>query len=649
MALPYEKMYAMDRGYAIVMNNEKYGVVDTGGNLVVPLEYDDVELVEVPYFKVKKAGKYGISDARGKLILPVIYDQIMKAAGADYWVCKNESGFQFADKNGAVFQGAIYDDCDILTNGYAFVKRNNKYGMVDLSGKMVVPVSYDSVSILNHKNATMVAVARSGKWGLININNEQILPCIYERKIEFGSKNVAWLDSGEYTAAVNEKGRFIVPFGDYTRMVALSNGMIVVYEYDKSTIGKISLTLYNNEGVRGEFLPFTIYGGKGLSNDFEIKEHSKGFYIKGLNQVYLGSSVYSSYYVYFFNQKGVKINMTSTEGIYGYDSADRTGYFWSVDGYGTKYYLMDTLGRSLVKDAFTGAGSYNNGFSLVNSKGLGIVGAKGLVIPTAYDHIFRISENAFAVNKGGEMNREQEVIGGKWGVFNLQGKMIVPVLYRELYLLNDNAFLVGTGSSYGVVNMNGRLFIDTLYKVIRHVSGSPDIYAVNKGGVFDPNAGIVGGKWGFVDATGKLVYPVTGDRVTAFESGRAWVFTADKWFMIKTDGTRVPGESYAGIGNSGNGLTPVMKKDKWGFIDVNNNMIIKPVFKNTGSFSNGICVVQDAANDKLGAINTRGEYVIQPEYDELLAVRDGYLKFSKNGALFIFDKTGKAMSTFLTK
>ena len=82
----YDQIYEYDaNGYARVVKNDLYGMVDSQGNLVVPCEYDGFEMLNYGggyvyglngYACVEKAGKYGyVSLATGEVTCPINYAQ----------------------------------------------------------------------------------------------------------------------------------------------------------------------------------------------------------------------------------------------------------------------------------------------------------------------------------------------------------------------------------------------------------------------------------------------------------------------------------------------------------------------------------------------------------------------------------------------
>ena len=58
-----------------------------------------------------------------------------------------------------------YDDVGCLRNGLAKVEQNEKYGFVDKTGKLIVPVQYDWVWYFSED---LASVKQNGKWGFVD-------------------------------------------------------------------------------------------------------------------------------------------------------------------------------------------------------------------------------------------------------------------------------------------------------------------------------------------------------------------------------------------------------------------------------------------------------------------------------------------------
>jgi hypothetical protein len=71
----YEYIYYWGIKQLIVKKNGRFGLLNHRGEVVVPLEYDEL-FANNGYYMVRKEGKYGLFDRQGKLILPAEFEGV---------------------------------------------------------------------------------------------------------------------------------------------------------------------------------------------------------------------------------------------------------------------------------------------------------------------------------------------------------------------------------------------------------------------------------------------------------------------------------------------------------------------------------------------------------------------------------------------
>lgn len=85
-------------------------------------------------------------------------------------------------------------------------------------------------------------------------------------------------------------------------------------------------------------------------------------------------------------------------------------------------------------------------------------------------------------------------------------------------------------------------------------------------------------------------------------------------------------------------LFPIETKGKWGFINQQGKVIIKPVFKNVGTFSYGLAPAR--LQGRYGYIDRKGKYKIPPIYDSGTSFVNGLAFVHIDGKKFLIDTTG---------
>ncbi len=87
----------------------------------------------------------------------------------------------------------------------------------------------------------------------------------------------------------------------------------------------------------------------------------------------------------------------------------------------------------------------------------------------------------------------------------------------------------------------------------------------------------------------------------------------ERYGYVDGKGKMVIPPQYLAIGNFAQGLAPVkFSNQKYGFIDRVGKTVIPPQYDLAYGFSDGLAIVQ--IDGKMGAIDRRGKFVIQPVY-----------------------------------
>jgi len=142
--------------------------------------------------EVKKdaKGKYGYADYEDKWVVQPQYDEANGFDDLNFAFAKLKDKWGLIDLQGKValpfaFDKIIYDETYFGVEQIITVVKNNKYGMVSrTSGKIVVECIYDKGFTFNdglfYQLGTVSVVYRNKKAGLLNEKGVEVVPCIYD-------------------------------------------------------------------------------------------------------------------------------------------------------------------------------------------------------------------------------------------------------------------------------------------------------------------------------------------------------------------------------------------------------------------------------------------------------------------------------------
>lgn len=267
---------------------------------------------------------------------------------------------------------------------------------------------------------------------------------------------------------------------------------------------------------------------------------------------------------------------------------------------------------------------------------------------------------------------------GKWGLINIDGKIVISFIYDEIYAFDykktsrmegpyiefwdydGKAAIVKKDAKWGLVNTKDEVFADCIYEEFF----IPDVQLFYENRAAAKRDGL----WGFLNENGKPVssfnYEAVGSNhlenpqfISLFSGGMAIVKKYGKWGAIDLSGKeRIP-FIYDYISTFITETTIAQKDGKWGCINKRGKEIIPVIYDEIKWFDLGLCPVK---KDGLwGFLNEKGEIVIPTIYDDILISeevsvggglwffsQDGYCALKKNGKWGLVDKENNAVVNF---
>jgi len=255
----------------------------------------------------------------------------------------------------------------------------------------------------------------------------------------------------------------------------------------------LPLNLKSQELV--SFSQDTLWGYKDKMNNIVIKP-----------QYQFSRKFINNYAVVFKNDSAGVIDKQNNIIIpFKYNNIEHLGDNRFMFGYRTKYF-----------------GEYNMGVIDTNRK---------IIIPAKFYYIeknkafYKVTKNINRIlqeNDSGDLRSVKSL----YGLFDFNGKEIIPCNYDQLILLNDNLIVLEKDNLQALFNYKGRALTDFIYTVFGDFHDG--LAKTRKGN-----------KYGFIDKFGKIVIPIKYDYCNEFNNGLSIVTLNKKWFAIDTYGKTI--------------------------------------------------------------------------------------------------------------
>lgn len=411
-----------------------YGCIDAKGNVVIPMEYDGIN-VGNGVILVSKFNKnnnqvvmYGLVDFQGREILPCEYEEI-------FWP-------------------------DVSSKrGYIRLRKNGLYGCVDKKGNLMIPIQYESLypffeddayRFYKEENIPDVYIAiRNGEQQIINLSPEKIknkpsMP--YDVRIigEYGNQSF-----------MNYQGHIVAgPFQNVRdRMPLFSEGLAAVVNNNK--VGFIDM-----QGVMK--IPY-----KFDYSEYRFNFHSLSF---GIFREGLAAMMRNGKWGYIDNIGNTVIPF-QYDGAYCFNQG--AAVVVKQIGNELKAGLIDKNNAVVLPFEFEGGYSSGDVFVMWKDGLYGVYSPSGVCIaPCQYEPLISFFAGYAAVG-----------FNGKEGLMNEQGRLVIPCEYDALlYDGLSNLVWVKKNGKMGYINLQNQIVVPIVYDAVERIKDDSNLFSVCKDG-----------------------------------------------------------------------------------------------------------------------------------------------------------------------
>ena len=223
-----------ENGLMPVAAGVKWGYIDPTGRQVIPPRFRYARVFSEGLAGVEDVdgtGKDGFIDAAGKVVIPLIDAKLTSGGfneGLAAVVDERTAKLGYIDTKGQFAIAPRFDIAEEFADGRAAVCLLTedadgwlirKWGFIDTSGAVVVPIQFDHVWSFSER---LARVEVGGKVGFIDRDGKQVIPCQFDSAEPFRDGlalvNVGgWAEFG-WSGYVDKAGRYVWRPSDYERI-----------------------------------------------------------------------------------------------------------------------------------------------------------------------------------------------------------------------------------------------------------------------------------------------------------------------------------------------------------------------------------------------------------------------------------------------
>lgn len=508
--------------YFKLYENEKYGVIDNKGNILIEPKYDNIEIpnpskpVFIVYFNYNlENGKYEtqvINDKNEKILTNYseVSPLMFKETNSEVPYEKSVLSYKENEKYGIInFEGkkiteAIYDSIESLLykEGCLLVKQNDKYGIINIKGKEIIKIEYDSIVAdgyydeeTKYQNAGFIVGKRQDKgyrYGYINSKGKIILDVVYNelhRITEITNKNEVYLLAFKngFAGVYKNKNQilkhiyeeieynrqndlFIVQKSSKQGVINKEGQEVLNIEYDYIMISGNKINAKKDDIIK----IYDIYGN-------EEEKHNNTTILQTENEKYFITINQQDEFGVADENRNILIEnqYSYIEYAYGdYFIVTKDNKVGIIDSNGNQkinliYNIIQKIENTEVLQAIT----LNNITELYNNKLEKIIELNNANIELENNYIKVITDTQKKYfDKQGNTLENKDIFtnslllsyeeNGKWGFKDLNGNVKIEAIYDMVTELNNYGFAaIKKDNKWGVIDSKANILVEPSYEI----------------------------------------------------------------------------------------------------------------------------------------------------------------------------------------
>lgn len=603
LTLPNQYDWAFDfvGDYAIVISRNKYGIINSAFESIVPPIYDKLEIVKkdnrISFVKVTVCDKLGIINNSFEEIIPPKYDIIEIVENNSYYsfICNINKKQYLADERGNIlceFDSLLDEKTESIKGmnpaihiaglSVELVPNEYQYGL----GHWTFGEQLKGITVVKKQNDS--SNSSKSLYGCINEFGDLILPIKYSGIVFSNGFIVAEekTDKADYYRAYDKQGNLLFSSNNESFQV-ICRGVYIKESYSGGNGYKLFFA--NEQEVK------TLEGESSIVSWEIINNLIKARLDLHLSRYLLDSQYYDGYVYGIVSKQGNVIIPFEYKGIS--DCVD--GCFAAYDHFRNEdSKVFDEFGNIIFSTHYNVYNIICRNVYVASGKLLFVKPDRIVEIDTKYhirideckidDEIIQVCTDSQRYDDEGDIKF--------YGVFTKQGKTLLPLEYRAIGDFIDGYAIVKNSKYYGVINSNYELIIPCVYDEIE----------------FDKRTGLFQMKINVIRRYSRLYFRKGKNPFEPLDS---------EWNDI------------------------VMFRTKAGrnivFHD-GENLLFDSKYMHIGKFVNDVAIVNIVKDNRLyyGMINKRGEVILPTIYLFIKRLNNGMLKCNLNGRVGILNING---------
>lgn len=622
--------------YNVFEENGKVGVKNEQGKVLIPAQYESIGWSNRQFTVVDKVtgyrqgGQWGLITLDNHRVTKPLYYELIPAEGSVI-IARKKSGLSMRVMTGCLnstgkeiipFQ---YDGLTVAALRAVVYSRSEnqfKYGLIDMSNKVLIPVNYAGIHPLGSLRFSVENNEK--KMAIFSDLGKQLTKFNIDSLSDF-RKNYAIIYQNQKQGVIDRDG-IIKAEANYREIKIQEDGAITARQADEwifldgqnKSLRKITA---DSILALGKNLFKVSYGGQARFTDSQMNPVGNGPFTS------IGTFIHGKALV----STGKKFGLVKSNGLllinpqYAKLRWNERFIFACIRPEGKdKWILLDSAGNhKTTARPYDHIADFNGLFFPIRNRGYwGALDPDGKeIIACVYDSLVQHQGNHIAVK-----------FRGQYGIIDLKESWVVTPKPNRSQLVDDEHYIERTQKTWFLKTYDGTTiyFSDNEFEVrgdhiVEHLSS--------------------GNRWN-INLQGRIIErldrpedPV--QRIDEEQEGLRAIQRDGKFGFVDNRGRLRIANRYDDVQSFTQGLAAIKIRGKWGFISHQEKIIIQPAYEYVTPFREGYSVVQ--TKGLKGLIDISGRIILPMRFELIEILTNKRLRITQNGLTGLADSTGKIL------
>ena len=634
--------------------NGNWGLISAKNEVITNANYYELWPVHKDLIIASRKGKfsnklfYGALNSKGQAVIGFKYASIDRIV--DLLIVSKEEDHRISygllnEKNQFLLEPEYSRISHFSEDVYVFSDFENKSGLIEKTGRVVMPVSVDKIDKPQYNFAK---VYQQGQVGLIGLSGNTLIKPEY-KSIKLGKDKTTLLPF----QTINIVGSNNEIFHSFScdSLVKLSETFYAIYRNDHITLTDPSFnTLLSGTNIvlhepqsdklvisqSGTYKVLDQYGKAFLKESYDsIASDTNYFYV-------LKNDTWS-----VINKFGRKISRQKYEAIQpaseGLIAMKRRGYWGYIDFRGDEvippkfdevsnflnlvakvrfldaYGSINQFGDWVCEPVYDTITLHENGLNQARIKSrTDLIDKNGTLLFQTYNQLVPFGKGFI-----------EQTAEGKKGFISAKGEVLKHPIYDEISFTPEDNILITEEDNYlSLTSDDGQRFYDLSGKYEEVLGKKEDFVGVK-----------LDGKYGFVDMQGRLRIANRYDSIRLFSDGMAAFFLRGHWgYIDKSEKLRVQ-PHYDQAFDFIDGTAIVEEDGKYLLIDKNGRNPLEAKFDRIKRNKFGSFITQ--LNGKYGIYSASSKKILETEYTSIQELAKGEILVKRRGKYGLVNEAGR--------